>query len=99
MVFLPLMVGVLFPWTGRVTWAHKMAQSCDGVIVEKYRSNNHLAPTLVVRNGDGTRTKLEGVSGATWERAAVDDRLRKEAGRGDGRLNGQVVELVLRSGW
>ena len=99
LVFLPLMVGVLFPWTGRETWAQKMAWSCDGTIVEKYRSNNHLAPTLVVRNGDGTRITLEGVSEVTWNRAAVDDRLRKEAGRHDGQLNAQGVELVLRSGW
>jgi peptidoglycan/LPS O-acetylase OafA/YrhL len=98
-VFVPLLVGVIFTWTGRVTWAQKMAWSCNGTIVEKYRSDNHQAPTLVVRNGDGTSIKLEGVKGVTWDRAAVDDRLRKEAGRNDGQLNGQAVELVLRNGW
>jgi hypothetical protein len=77
-----------------------MAWWCDGVIVEKYRSNNHQAPTLVVRNrGDGMSVKLEGVRAATWDRAAVNDRLEKQPGRSDARLNGGPVELVLRSGW
>jgi hypothetical protein len=99
LVFLPFLIGVLFPWTGRVNWAGKMAWSCDGVIVEKYHSDNHRAPTLVVRNADGTQTKLEGVSAAVWARAATADRLRKEAGHADGLLNGQGVGLVLRTGW
>jgi hypothetical protein len=76
-----------------------MAWSCDGVIVEKYRSTNHLAPTLVVRNADATPIKLEGVSEAVWSRATLGDRLVKEPGRSDGRLNGETQELVLRSGW
>lgn len=47
----------------------------------------------------GDRVELEGVSAAVWARSAIDDRLRKEAGRHDAQLNGQRVELVLRHGW
>jgi hypothetical protein len=98
-VLLPLMVGVMMPWTSRVHWVTKLAWSCDGVIVEKYRSHNHQAPTLVVRNHNGSLTTLEGISAAVWGRAAAEDRLRKESGRADAQLNQQTVELVLRTGW
>jgi hypothetical protein len=101
LVFLifPLLPGVMMPWSGRVIWATKMAWSCDGVIVERYRSRNHQAPTLVVQNRDGTRSHLEGVSTAVWEKAAGQDRLRKDSGHADAQLNDQPVQLVLRNGW
>jgi hypothetical protein len=96
LLILPLAFGVLYPWTQRVSWAEKMAWSCDGVIVETYRSTNHGAPTLVVRDRKGTPVKLEGVSEAVWTLAAVGDRLVKEPSRSEALLNGEPVELVLR---
>jgi hypothetical protein len=99
LLFLPLLVGVLYPWTHRVVWAGKMAWSCDGVVIEKYRSTNHRAPTLVVQDRDATPVKLEGVSEAVWTRAGPADRLIKEPGQSDALLNGETVELVLRRGW
>jgi hypothetical protein len=95
-VILPLlMFGLLMPLTERWRYATTVRWACDGPIVEKYRSHNHAAPTLVVLNDNGhQRVVIEGIPAETWERAQVNDHLVKMRGHTTGMLDGARVGLI-----
>jgi hypothetical protein len=92
-LFGPLVVMIMFPWTSRLNNARMVAWSCDGKIVAKYRSNNHQAPTLAVSGPNG-ETKLEGVDQPLWDNANVGDRFAKPRGSVFGHLRGATTRVV-----
>jgi len=93
---LPLSVGVLMPWTIRVSYAQRVAWACDGTIVSKYRSDNHGAPTLAVQTA-GHAVTLEGVEKSLWQKACIGERLVKPRGSAFGTLEGIDVRIVPRA--
>lgn len=64
----------------------------DGVVVARYRSNNHSAPAIDVLSG-GERTKLEYVARDFWDAVKVDDRIEKSACGNEAKVNGKVVPI------
>jgi len=92
-LFLPMIVGVQMPWSCRVWYAECVAWECDGTIVSKYRSHNHLLPTLVVQTA-GEAVTLEGVEESLWQQAGIGDHLVKSKGSAFGSLQGRAIRIV-----
>lgn len=89
-----LAVSVMMPLIERERFAWDLHWSFEGTIIDKYHSPHHGVPTLIVQNSSGVRTEIEGVRLSFWERARLNDYVRKESGRTDGWLNDQQVEIV-----
>ncbi len=89
-----LAVSVMMPLIERERFAWDLRWSFEGTIMDKYHSPHHGVPTLIVQNSSGVRTEIEGVRLSFWERARLNDYVRKESGRPDGWLNDQQVEIV-----
>jgi hypothetical protein len=74
----------------RLTWEF------TGTVAEKYRSNNHFAPSVVVRDEHGNTRVFEGVDGSFWQRLAMGDSVSKQKRSAFGRLNQEKIRIVPR---
>jgi hypothetical protein len=100
LLVVPMILAVFMPLSVRLTYASRVLWSCDGMIVQKYRSTNHNARTLHVRNVDGGEARLEGVDQRLWADARIGGDLRKFAPSAFGELDGRAMRVVPRTmGW
>src|SRR5204863_756517 len=61
-----LVLAAVVPGQWRADRARRLAWRCDGPVVRKYESSNHLAPTVDVRNADGSVTTMQGLDPAAF---------------------------------
>lgn len=64
----------------------------DGVVVDRYRSENHGAAAVDVQSGN-ERVKLEYVASSFWDTVKLGDRVEKRTCGNDALLGGQVVRI------
>ena len=65
----------------------------------KYESSNHLAPTVDVRNADGSVTTMQGLDPAAFGAFAVGRHVRKAAYEPDAIVNDRPVPIVPGRRW
>ncbi|GAA5484835.1 hypothetical protein [Haloferula sargassicola] len=73
---------------GKLEWV------CEGVIVNRYLSDNHQYPTLMVSGA--IDANLEGVDVAFYEAAKVGDKVVKKPWHEHALLNGRMLRILSR---
>lgn len=79
---------------GREEAASRRLWDCSGKIVQRYRSQNHAAPTIVVKDARGALHTWEGIDLSLYDLARLGDTVTKEAGEVGGTLNGRPIRVV-----
>jgi hypothetical protein len=94
-----LVMSVVTPWVVRARYLSDLDWSCDGKIVEIYRSRDHGVPSVAVLNADGSETRMENVTNLLFNHARIGDQVEKSPGEGKGILNGQPIQIVQPPWW
>lgn len=94
---LPVLGGILaaaffFSWGIVQDTRNRLLMECDGVVVEKYISDNHQRRRVVVKGAQ--EVVLENLSDDFWNRVKVGDRVRKSKRNPFVLVNGESVTML-----
>lgn len=96
---LPIVVCIAI-WSGlsfsRDEYVAKLQTDITGVVVEKYRSRNHAAPSIRIKTDANRVIELDGVVYPVWQKVAVGDQIQKQPWSAYANINGQNRLLIER---